>query len=203
MSNNLDTSIVATESADDVFTFLDIPLNDADRSQLSSQSKESLDISSGRAPRSILKKVPSYSSLSNMGSLRSMGSVNNMGSLSRMGSISNMGSLSRMGSVSNMSNMSNMSDSSPKYSNSPSSGHQICVEEPESDPLQAGSKMKRVSSNVSFQSVDVREYGRTLGDNPSCMSGPPISLDWSYSKTTPVCINEYEDKRIPRSKSQP
>lgn len=29
--------------------------------------------------------------------------------------------------------------------------------------------------NVSFHSVDVREYDRTIGDNPSCRSGPPVS----------------------------
>ena len=33
---------------------------------------------------------------------------------------------------------------------------------------------------------------RTLGDNPACMSGPPISLDWSYSKETEIGMEEYE-----------
>jgi len=177
MADIQNRSILATESTDtDVFTFLDIALNDVDRSQRSSQSRHSsLDNSSGRAPPSILKKVPSYSSFSNMGSLSNMGSM----------------------SVSNLSNLSNMGNSSPKSSKSAKSAHQICVEEPELDTFVAP-KMKRVASIVSFQSVDVREYDRTLGDNPSCMSGPPISLDWSYSETTAVCINEYEDKRTPK-----
>jgi len=47
-------------------------------------------------------------------------------------------------------------------------------------------KMRR---NVSFCSVNVREYDRTVGDNPSCRSGPPLSLDWSYSK-------KYENKDL-------
>ena len=34
-------------------------------------------------------------------------------------------------------------------------------------------KLRR--NSVSFHSVDVREYDRTVGDNPSCRSGPPVS----------------------------
>lgn len=37
----------------------------------------------------------------------------------------------------------------------------------------SGGKIRR---NVSFHSVDVREYDRTIGDNPSCRSGPPVSV---------------------------
>jgi hypothetical protein len=29
--------------------------------------------------------------------------------------------------------------------------------------------------SVSFSEIQIREYNRTLGDNPSCSSGPPIS----------------------------
>ena len=28
---------------------------------------------------------------------------------------------------------------------------------------------------VSFTTIEIREYARTLGDNPSCTSGPPVS----------------------------
>uniref|UniRef100_A0A7S2EIZ4 Uncharacterized protein n=1 Tax=Ditylum brightwellii TaxID=49249 RepID=A0A7S2EIZ4_9STRA len=34
--------------------------------------------------------------------------------------------------------------------------------------------------SVTFGQVEVREYGLTLGDNPSCSNGPPLTLDWSY-----------------------
>lgn len=50
-------------------------------------------------------------------------------------------------------------------------------------------------NNVSFHSVDVREYDRTVGDNPSCRSGPPLSLDWSYSKKYEKNLEEYEAER--------
>jgi hypothetical protein len=65
-----------------------------------------------------------------------------------------------------------------------------------SDLSSSGKKMNR---SVSFHSVDVREYDRTIGDNPSCRSGPPVSLDWSYSKKyeQPKALDEYEREREP------
>ena len=41
----------------------------------------------------------------------------------------------------------------------------------------------------------------TLGDNPSCRSGPPVSLDWDYTENNSVAVSEYEEKRPPRRKS--
>jgi hypothetical protein len=61
-----------------------------------------------------------------------------------------------------------------------------------------GNNMRRTSSQVSFKNVEVREYDRTLGDNPSCMSGPPIQLDWSYSKESEICMEEYEKTKSMR-----
>mmetsp|Transcript_9986 Transcript_9986/g.12595 ORF Transcript_9986/g.12595 Transcript_9986/m.12595 type:complete len:275 (-) Transcript_9986:34-858(-) len=63
--------------------------------------------------------------------------------------------------------------------------------------------IRREGSQVSFKKVEVREYDRTLGDNPSCLSGPPISLDWSYSKRAELCMEEYEKfKSMRRRKSK-
>ena len=28
---------------------------------------------------------------------------------------------------------------------------------------------------IKFKNIEIREYARTIGDNPSCSSGPPIS----------------------------
>lgn len=50
-------------------------------------------------------------------------------------------------------------------------------------------------SRVSFNSVDVRSYDRCAGDNPSCRWGVPISLDWSYSKSSSVSLDEFELER--------
>ena len=59
-------------------------------------------------------------------------------------------------------------------------------------------EMRRTASTVSFKAVEIREYDRAIGDNPSCSSGPPISLDWNYSEHPVVCFSEYEGKKVPR-----
>lgn len=65
--------------------------------------------------------------------------------------------------------------------------------------MDLSSSDKKMQRSVSFHSVDIREYDRTIGDNPSCRSGPPLSLDWSYSKKyeQPKCLDEYEKEREP------
>jgi len=62
---------------------------------------------------------------------------------------------------------------------------------------------KMMNRSVSFTSVDVREYDQTIGDNPSCRSGPPLSLDWSYSKKhkQPNTLDQYEIERQDRARS--
>ena len=55
--------------------------------------------------------------------------------------------------------------------------------------------------SVVFDRIKIREYERTLGDNPSCTSGPPISLGWTYLHSCDYPIDEYErNKTVRRSK---
>ena len=54
---------------------------------------------------------------------------------------------------------------------------------------------KKQERNVSFDSVNVRLYAQTLGDNPSVPCGPPIQLDWMYEEEPPIGIDEYEGTR--------
>jgi len=72
-----------------------------------------------------------------------------------------------------------------------------------SKSLDLSSSGKKMTRSVSFHSVDVREYDRTVGDNPSCRSGPPLSLDWSYSKKyeQPKTLEQYEIEREDRARS--
>jgi len=64
------------------------------------------------------------------------------------------------------------------------------------------SGQKRGSIGVTFQAVKIREYNRTIGDNPSCMVGVPISLDWSHSNESKFPLDDYEKlKGMKRSKS--
>ena len=54
---------------------------------------------------------------------------------------------------------------------------------------------KQRRRNVSFQTVQIRSYDQTLGDNPSVSYGPPISLDWKFQEHEPRCIDEFETDR--------
>lgn len=57
--------------------------------------------------------------------------------------------------------------------------------------------MKR---NISFTNIEIREYGMTLGDNPSVSYGPPVQLSWEYKTNEAICIEQYETSREPRRK---
>lgn len=57
------------------------------------------------------------------------------------------------------------------------------------------------SIHVKFQNIEIRNYGMTLGDNPSCSYGPPVSLDWDYGKTNVVPVDDYEESRGTRRQS--
>lgn len=39
----------------------------------------------------------------------------------------------------------------------------------------ASSDSENGKSGIKFHIIEIREYERTVGDNPSCSSGPPIS----------------------------
>jgi len=54
------------------------------------------------------------------------------------------------------------------------------------------------SRNVIFDAIRIREYERSLGDNPSCSTGPPISLGWKYQECTTVSLDKFESFRGPR-----
>lgn len=51
---------------------------------------------------------------------------------------------------------------------------------------------------VRFNSVQVRMYGQTLGDNPAVSNGAPIQLDWCYNEIPPIDINLYHAGRTTR-----
>lgn len=59
--------------------------------------------------------------------------------------------------------------------------------------------------SVSFSNLQIREYDVTIGDNPSCSYGVPISLGWDYQETEVVPLEKYERARsnkFPRRKSR-
>jgi hypothetical protein len=46
--------------------------------------------------------------------------------------------------------------------------------------------------SVSFDTIEIREYERVVGDNPSCSKGPPISIGWECLLCRLYRINDYE-----------
>lgn len=47
---------------------------------------------------------------------------------------------------------------------------------------------------LSFGTITVRRYDVTLGDNPSCAKGVPVSLDWTFQEDV-MLLDEYESVR--------
>ena len=50
---------------------------------------------------------------------------------------------------------------------------------------------------VVFGNIQVREYNRIIGDNPSVRVGIPVALDWHFSELPVLSIDEYEGSRPP------
>jgi hypothetical protein len=67
------------------------------------------------------------------------------------------------------------------------------------DRKNASLKSVSMTRNVSFSSIDIKEFKMTLGDHPSAVSGPPIRIDWSSKPTieSVVSLDEFEQIRKP------
>lgn len=60
----------------------------------------------------------------------------------------------------------------------------------------------RRNRHVAFGDVELRRYFITLGDNPSCRIGPPVSLGWEYEEFTTLPVDDYETIRQPKRRSR-
>ncbi len=77
------------------------------------------------------------------------------------------------------------------------------LSEASSDEGTPETKSRRPLHKVKFDMIQVRDYNITLGDNPSCSYGPPVSLDWEYDERDPISLESFEDvkSKIPRRKA--
>lgn len=48
------------------------------------------------------------------------------------------------------------------------------------------------SKRLTFGQVSVYQHSITIGDNPSCSHGPPVSLDWTLLRSDSYNLDEYE-----------
>lgn len=51
---------------------------------------------------------------------------------------------------------------------------------------------KQQGRRLRFGSITIRRYDRTIGDNPMCSKGIPISLDWTYQEESELPVEDYE-----------
>mmetsp|Transcript_4798 Transcript_4798/g.9811 ORF Transcript_4798/g.9811 Transcript_4798/m.9811 type:complete len:397 (-) Transcript_4798:529-1719(-) len=58
-----------------------------------------------------------------------------------------------------------------------------------------------MKKRISFGTIKIREHGQTIGDNPSCSYGVPITLDWDHQDMDELKVEDYEAYR-PESRNK-
>ena len=80
--------------------------------------------------------------------------------------------------------------------------YKMQVVEPRMDRVVSSPNLTGLTSRkrtVSFHKIEIREYERTLGDNPSVSSGPPVTLDWKYNPDHQIFhVDDYEKNKTSR-----
>ena len=66
-----------------------------------------------------------------------------------------------------------------------------CLKKPALERSSSSSPSPKLRNSVTFSVVQVREFERTVGDNPSCSTGPAISLGWSYHSTPDIAVEDH------------
>lgn len=91
-------------------------------------------------------------------------------------------------------------DSTFYLSHVESSESLVTLEESAKTESTSSSSDESLKKSVSFATVHVREYNRTVGDNPDVRVGPPISLSWEYVVLPEQTIDDYEASKPDRRK---
>jgi len=74
---------------------------------------------------------------------------------------------------------------------------EVSTDDDEVKPFQPHFSTANGQRRVGFGGIQIREYARTIGDNPSVRVGVPLALDWQYTEHSVVPIDEYEENRPP------
>jgi hypothetical protein len=61
----------------------------------------------------------------------------------------------------------------------------------------------RKKNKVVFDKVAIREHKVTIGDNPACSYGTPISLDWDYMDFEDLPLTDYEMHKFTSGRGRP
>ncbi|KAL3928021.1 MAG: hypothetical protein SGBAC_012828, partial [Bacillariaceae sp.] len=64
---------------------------------------------------------------------------------------------------------------------------------------EAGNSSQKKSA-VGFANIHIREYPIIVGDNPSIMTGTPITIDWKHVDEFDCSIDDYEQQK-PKSRN--
>ena len=54
----------------------------------------------------------------------------------------------------------------------------------------AKNRKKKMTKQVSFHNLQIREYKIELGDNPSCRFGPPVTIGWDYNVVDEILLDD-------------
>ncbi|KAG7373362.1 hypothetical protein IV203_034086 [Nitzschia inconspicua] len=74
---------------------------------------------------------------------------------------------------------------------------------PPSVSTSSNSKGSTSKNRVVFDKIAIREHRITMGDNPSCSYGTPISLDWDYIDFEELTLEDYEMHKITSGRGRP
>lgn len=55
--------------------------------------------------------------------------------------------------------------------------------------------------HITFSNIEIREYARTVGINPSVSAGPPVTITWDYDPNVKVLSVEDYEKHAPNRRS--
>jgi hypothetical protein len=84
----------------------------------------------------------------------------------------------------------------PDFAGTVSPGEEAAVVEESLSITTAHSSSKKA---VSFGLIQVREYNRVVGDNPTVRVGPPMSIGWEFVQKQAVPVDDYEKIKRPRT----